>query len=169
VKITVVTRQPDGAAFDIVLILHVACVVVGLATTITSAATASRLRTLVDRSSPLPESMARYFKQGVNWAGRIVYGIPIFGFALLAMSQGAYSLHDTWVMLGLALFVVVVLLGEGVLWPAERRVQGLLVTPIAEGTPADAAVLGDLKVMNLAAVGCVVLLLLGSGIMLAQP
>ena len=60
---------------------------------------------------------------GVNWAGRTVYGIPVFGFALLAMSQGAYALGQGWVLGGLALFAGVALLGEGVLWPAERRLQ----------------------------------------------
>ena len=65
----------------------------------------------------------RYFRPGVNWAGRTIYGIPVFGFALLAMSQGAYALRDGWVLGGVALFAGVALLAEGVLWPAERRLQ----------------------------------------------
>ena len=116
-------HQPDGAAFDIVLLLHVACVVVGLVTTVAAAATATRLRRLLRASAPLPEPLRRYFRPGVNWAGRTVYGIPVFGFALLAMSQGAYALGDGWVLGGLALFVAVALVAEGVLWPAERRLQ----------------------------------------------
>ena len=71
-----VHHQPDGPAFDIVLILHVGCVVVGLATLVASAATAARLRTLLGGRCPLPEAVARYFRPGVNWAGRTVYGIP---------------------------------------------------------------------------------------------
>ena len=51
-------HQPDGAAFDIVLLLHVGCVVVGLVTTATAAATASRLRRLLGSSLPLPETAA---------------------------------------------------------------------------------------------------------------
>jgi hypothetical protein len=82
-------HQPDGAAFDIVLLLHVACVVVGLVTTATAAATATRLRRLLGSPIPLPAPLRRYFRPGVNWAGRTVYGIPVFGFALVAMSQGA--------------------------------------------------------------------------------
>ena len=57
--------------------------------------------------APLPEPLRRYFRPGFNWAGRAVYGIPVFGFALLAMSQGAYALGDGWVLAGLALFVAV--------------------------------------------------------------
>ena len=106
-------HQPDGAAFDIVLLLHVACVVVGLVTTATAAATATRLRRLLGSSLPLPETLRRYFRPGVNWAGRTVYGIPVFGFALLAMSQGAYALGQGWVLGGLAIFAAVALAGRG--------------------------------------------------------
>src|SRR6516164_7371524 len=99
-------QQPQGAAFDVVLLLHVGCVVAGFATTVTAATTAGRLHRLLGAGSPLPEALRRYFRPGVNWAGRAVYGIPVFGFALLAMSQGAYALGDGWVVAGLALFVL---------------------------------------------------------------
>jgi hypothetical protein len=161
-------HQPDGAAFDIVLLLHVVCVVAGLVTTVTAATTAARLRRLVATSAPLPDPVRRYFRPGVNWAGRAIWGIPVFGFALLAMSQGAYDLRDGWVMGGLAIFVVVALLGAGVLWPAERRVQAGLgsgAQPVA-----DAAAVGrETTVMVRAASGALVLLLLGTVLMIAQP
>ncbi len=164
-----VSHQPTGAAFDVVLILHVACVVVGLATTVTSAATASRVRTLTERSVPLSEAMSRYFAPGVNWAGRSMYGIPVFGFALIAMSQGAYALGDGWVLAGLMIFVVLAMVAEGVLWPAERRLQVTLAEPLAQKSPPSTAVLGDLKNMMRSATACVVLLVIGTALMLAQP
>ena len=43
-------HQPDGAAFDIVLLLHVACVVVGVVTTAAAAATATRMTACIRRS-----------------------------------------------------------------------------------------------------------------------
>ena len=55
-------NQPSGAAFDIVLLAHVACVVVGLVTVATAAATARRLGRLVRTGAPLPEPLARYFR-----------------------------------------------------------------------------------------------------------
>jgi hypothetical protein len=163
------SHQPDGAAFDVVLLAHVGCVVVGLATTLASAATASRLQRLVTRGSPLSESMARYFAPGVNWAGRAMYGIPVLGFALLAMSQGAYALHDGWVLSGLFIFAALALLDEYLLWPAERRLQGALAGALASGTAPATTVLGDARTMQLTAVASVVLLVLGSALMLAQP
>ena len=81
-------NQPSGAAFDVVLLLHVACVVVGIVTVATAAATARRLGRLVRTAAPLPEPLRRYFRPGVNWAGRTIYGIPVFGFALLGHEPG---------------------------------------------------------------------------------
>ena len=164
-------RQPDGAAFDIVLLLHVGCVVAGLVTTTTAAATATRLRRLARVSAPVPEALRRYFRPGVNWAGRTVYGIPVFGFSLLATSQGAYALEDGWVLAGLALFAALALLAEGVMWPAERRLQAAL---LAAGTttgplPGAEAVVGDATSMGRAAGAALVLLIVAVVVMIAQP
>src|SRR5271163_1355944 len=162
-------QQPDGPAFDIVLLLHVGCVVVGLVTTATAAATASRLRRLLGSPLPLPEPLRRYFRPGVNWAGRTVYGIPVFGFALLAMSQGAYALGQGWVLGGLAIFAAVALLGEGALWPTERRLQSALTAVDATPLPPAETLEGDATSMGRAAVAAVVLLVAGVVLMVAQP
>lgn len=162
-------HQPDGPAFDIVLLLHVACVVAGLVTTTTAAATAARLRRLVRASAPLPEPLRRYFRPGVNWAGRTVYGIPVFGFALLAMSQGAYALGDGWVLGGLALFVAFALLAEGVLWPAERRLQVVVGAPAGSDRGRAEDVAGDAATMARAGGVLLVLLVAGIVLMIAQP
>ena len=168
-------HQPDGVAFDIVLLLHVACVVVGVVTTATAAATATRLRRLLGSPLPLPETLRRYFRPGINWAGRTVYGIPVFGFLLLALSHGAYALRDGWVTGGLTIFVGVVLIAEGVLWPAERRLQVSLVAvsgvdaPAAESArPAESA-RRDARAMVGAATVVHALLVAGSALMLVQP
>jgi uncharacterized membrane protein len=165
------SHQPDGAAFDIVLLLHVGCVVVGLVATATATAAATRLRRLVGSPVPLPEPIRRYFRPGVNWAGRTIYGIPVFGFALLAMSHGAYALAQGWVLAGLALFAGVALVGEGVLWPAERRLQvAVTAADPATGTlPATGLMNRDATAMARAAGAALVLLLAGTVIMIAQP
>ena len=41
---------------------------------------------------------------GVNWAGRALYGVPLLGFALIAMSNGSISTGDPWVLTGLVLW-----------------------------------------------------------------
>jgi hypothetical protein len=164
-----VHHQPDGPAFDIVLILHVGCVVVGLTTTVASALSAGRLRTLLRTAAPFPEAVGRYFRPGVNWAGRTMYGIPIFGFLLLALDHGSYGLRDGWVMGGLAIFVGVVLIAEGVLWPVERRLQVSLAAVSSGGVPAKESLGRDATAMLWAAVVILALLVAGTALMVAQP
>jgi hypothetical protein len=164
-----VHHQPDGPAFDVVLILHVGCVVVGLTTTVASALTAARLRTLLRTATPFPDAVRRYFRPGVNWAGRTIYGIPIFGFLLLALGHGAYALREGWIMGGLTILVGVVLIAEGVLWPAERRLQVSLVAVSEGGAPAEESARRDARAMEWAAAVTLVLLVLGSALMVAQP
>jgi lysylphosphatidylglycerol synthetase-like protein (DUF2156 family) len=164
-------HQPDGPAFDVVLILHVGCVVVSLVTLVASATSAARLRRLLSAGDPIPEAVARFFRPGVNWAGRSVYGIPVFGFLLLALGHGAYSLRDGWILAGLAILVALVLLAEGTLWPAERRLQAALVPVSATPTPAapTEAARRDARTMMLSAELGLILLVLGSALMIAQP
>jgi hypothetical protein len=161
--------QPDGPAFDIVLVLHVGCVVVGLVTLVASISAATRLRQVLATNLPWPKSVGRYFRPGVNWAGRTVYGIPIFGFLLLALSRGAYSLGDGWIMAGLVILLGVVVLGEGTLWPAERRLQVSLETLGDSDTSLRASVVRDAKVMAISAAAALALLMVGSALMVAQP
>ena len=87
----------------------------------------------------MPEPLRRYFRPGTNWAGRTIYGIPVFGLVLIAMSQGAYALGQGWVIGGLAIFAALAYVGEGVLWPAEQRLQVALsraATEVGRGTTA---------------------------------
>jgi uncharacterized membrane protein len=161
-------NQPSSAAFDVVLLLHVACAVVGIVTVATAAATARRLGRLAGRPAPLPEPLRRYFRPGVNWAGRTIYGIPVFGFALLAMSRGAYSLSNGWVLGGLAIFGALTLVAEGVLWPTEQRLQRAVAGAGAD-VPSTAPVAADAARMERAAVGALVLLLAATVLMVAQP
>jgi hypothetical protein len=162
--------QPNGPAFDTVLILHVGCVVVGLATLVASATTAVRLRTTLQGGGALPEALVRYFRSGVNWVGRSIYGIPVFGFLLLALSHGAYSLREGWVMGGLLILVGTVLVAEGALWPAERRLQAALFSlRQGGGVSVGEEVLREARTMVLSATVALVLLVLGSALMVAQP
>ena len=162
-------HQPDGPAFDVVLLLHVGCVVVSLATLVAGIAAATRLRTVLGAAAPFPDTVARYFHPGVNWAGRSIYGVPLFGFLLLALSHGAYSLRDGWVTAGLVIIVAAVLIAEYALWPAERRLQSSLV-PLQGGvTPVGAAVLRDARLMAWSATGALLLLIAGAALMVVQP
>jgi hypothetical protein len=70
---------------------------------------------------------------------------------------------------GLGIFVTVVLLGEGVLWPAERRLQVALAASGPGVLPDGDPVRRDARVMALSATTALVLLVAGSVLMVAQP
>ena len=89
-------------------------------------------------------AVVRYFRPGVNWVGRVLFLVPVLGVALVAMSGGQWGYSDGWVTIGLGVWVAVAFVAEGVLWPAERRLQEVVATResaggTAAGTGSDGA------------------------------
>jgi len=159
-------RPPAGAGFDLLLLAHVACVIAGLGAVVVSGVQALRLLGSAN-GGPLPATLLRYFGPGTNWVGRTLYGVPLFGFALLAASGGAYTLGDTWVMTGLVLWGVAALCAEGLLWPAERRIQAALSGN--RSAPAPATYRAPARRVAAVGVVLVVLLVAATVLMVAQP
>ncbi len=145
--------EPTGPAFDIVLLLHIGCVLIAIVTVVISAAQAGRLRGLglADPSrdpdlwaeSPPPAELLRYYRPGPNYAGRVIWGVPVFGFILLGLSHDYYRFGEAWILIGLAIFIVVALLGEVFLWPTERRLQRLVDVTVTEAAGAAGAAGSD--------------------------
>jgi uncharacterized membrane protein len=71
----------------------------------------------------------RYYRPGVNWAGRALFLVPLFGVALMAMSAGDWSYADGWVLGGIMSWAGAALLAEMLLWPAERALQAEVAGP----------------------------------------
>jgi cytochrome bd-type quinol oxidase subunit 2 len=149
-----------GAPYDLVLLAHVLTALVGLGAVVVAGAYALALR----RSGPASESVRRYYRPGVNWAGRVLFLVPVLGVALVVMSRGDWSFSDVWVAIGLMVWAVVALAAEMVLWPAERRLQA------AVGDPSSAPDLGG-QCARAAAVAAVlaILLVVAAVVMVAKP
>jgi len=155
-----------GTGFDLLLLAHVACVIVGGGAIVVSGVQALRVLTL-PTGSPFPPALRRYFAPGVNWVGRTLYGVPIFGFALLATSGGVFDLGDGWVGIGLALWAATALCAEAFLWPAERQIQNVLAGP--DDPPAPSTLRAPAQISVAMSVVLVVLLLIATVLMVAQP
>jgi cytochrome bd-type quinol oxidase subunit 2 len=125
------------AAYDIVLLAHVLSALVGLGAVAVAGAYALALR----RSGAGSEGVRRYYRPGVNWAGRVLFLVPVFGVILVAMSRGDWSYSDTWIMVGLVLWVLIVLAAEMALWPEERQLQAAVADPGSTDDPASAEAL----------------------------
>jgi hypothetical protein len=112
---------PTGVLYSTLLLLHVLCAVVGFGTMVVTGAQAARARR--GPFAPGAEGVRRYFRPGVNWAGRALYGVPVFGFGLMAASGGAFEAGDGFVVAGLLIWLGATVLAEAVVWPGERRIQ----------------------------------------------
>ena len=123
--------------YDIVLLAHVLSAVVGLVALAVAAGSALALRSALRRGGPVPDALARYYRPGVNWPGRTLFLVPVFGIALLAMSGGEWSFGDTWVSVGMVAWAVVAVAAEAALWPEERRLQEV-VAAVAAGSTGSA-------------------------------
>jgi len=120
----VVHAVPTGAGYSVLLLLHVGCAVVGFGALVVTGVQAQRARRGPD--GPGAEGVRRYFRPGVNWAGRSLYGVPLFGFGLIGASHGAFTGGDGFVVSGLGLWALAAVVAEAVVWPAERRIQAVV-------------------------------------------
>lgn len=156
---------PTGPAFTVVLVCHVAAVLLALVVAVAGAVAAARVLTA---KAELPRSVRSYFSPGVNWAGRVLYLVPVFGAALLAMSDSAYELGASWVVWGIGLWVAATVLAETVMWPAERRVQrGLASGGPDGGIPVE--VRQACRTVCISTAGVVVLVVAAMVVMVAKP
>ncbi|MHB8594064.1 MAG: hypothetical protein ACYDB3_06980 [Acidimicrobiales bacterium] len=112
---------PTGVGYSILLLLHVASAVIGFGALVVTGVQARRAMRGPSQSGA--DGLRRYFRPGVNWAGRALYGVPVLGFALIADSGGAYDAGQQFVVAGLVLWLVSAVVAEAVVWPGERRVQ----------------------------------------------
>lgn len=149
-----------SAAYDLVLLAHVLSAAVGLGAVVVAGLYAVALR----RSGPESPPVRRYYRPGVNWAGRVLFLVPVFGVALIAMSQGDWSFSDGWVTVGLVAWTVVALVAEAALWPAEQRLQAA----VGDHTPVGEIARQCLAATTMSAV-LSVLLVVATVVMVAKP
>jgi hypothetical protein len=167
-----VDHPPNSPAFDVVLLLHVAAVVVGLGAVVVSGIQAARLYSIAKsghgaRVAEVPASVREYFAPGVNWVGRVLYAVPVFGFALLGLSRGRFGVDQPWVLAGLALWAAATGVAEWLHWPAERRIQVLLGGDGEEHRWAEVG--RTCRAVCVTATGLVVLLLAAIVLMVSRP
>ncbi len=139
--VVVAAASTTSPAYDLVLLAHVVSAVVGLVALGVAAGSALALRGVLTRGAPMPDALARYYRPGVNWAGRVLFLVPVFGVALLAMSGGQWGFADTWVSVGMSGWALVAVAAEAVLWPEERRLQEVVATgtSVDDGSRPDVA------------------------------
>jgi len=175
----VASANENSAAYDLVLLAHVLAAVAALVAVAVAGGFALALRGALRRGGPVPEALVRYYRPGVNWAGRVLFAVPVLGAVLIAMSGGEWSLSDAWVSLGTAAWATVAVVAEAVLWPHERRLQQAVASGVdggGDGVVPDAgqrewgtAVEARCLRAGLVATGCAVTLVAVAVLMAAKP
>jgi len=159
-SISLTNGNARNAAYDLVLLAHVLSALVGFGAVLVAGGFALALA----RSGPERESVRRYYRSGVNWAGRVLFLVPVLGFVLMAMSHGEWSLSDGWITIGLLLWAAAALVAELVLWPTERGLQ------VAVGEQKSVAeVRARCHLMAALSVGFLVVLLVATVVMVGKP
>ena len=156
---------PTGAMYSTLLVLHVLCAVIGFGTLGITGVQARRARR--GPSAPGAAGVRRYFRPGVNWSGRALYGVPVFGFCLVAASRGAFSADDGFVVVGLLLWAGAAVAAEAVVWPAERRIQGALASAWTDGP--DRALERDCRLVVAGAAALAVVFVVATVLMVGKP
>lgn len=109
--------------YDLLLVAHVVAGVVGFGAIGAAGYEARAGARAEDPARDL--GLRRFFRPGVDWAGHVIFLVPVFGLSLLFGAERA-SLGDLWPWLGLGLWLVAAGLATGMCWPAERRAQQAL-------------------------------------------
>ncbi|MGH9067377.1 MAG: DUF2269 family protein [Acidimicrobiales bacterium] len=118
-----------GPAFEVVLAAHVVSAVVGFGSIVVTGGYAHLAGSRGDGPS---EPVRRYFRPGPNLVSRLIFLVPVLGLALAGLGA-ADDLSQPWLWAGSGLWVLACILAEGVLWPAETRIQRLTHLPAGPG------------------------------------
>jgi hypothetical protein len=124
----------EGVAFDVVLGLHVASALVALGSIAATGAYASMAGATArggNVDADRAQAGRRFFRPGRNWPARVLFLVPAFGIALLAMDGGFHRFRQAWLIASVACWVVAAAVALLALWPAETRIQRLL--PVSSG------------------------------------
>ncbi len=158
--LVLIVDHSRDAAYDLVLLAHVLSALIGFGAVVV----AGGFALVLGRSGSGSEAVRRYYRPGVNWAGRVLFVVPVLGVALVLMSGGDYSFSDSWISAGLALWAVAAIGAELALWPAERQLQ----VAVGEGAGIEAVASRCRAVMAMAGAGFVVLVV-ATVLMVAKP
>jgi hypothetical protein len=125
--------------YDLVLVLHIFCAIVGFGAVYLNAIYGQEIR-----KRRGPEGLAIYEANfRVSQIGQyFIYAVFLFGLLLLALattpggSGHVYKFSQTWVWLSIVLYVIAIGLAHGVLLPAVKRMGVLMREMVATGPPA---------------------------------
>ena len=124
----------DAFAYKLFFLLHITCAIVGFGSTFVWAAFGAR-----NRNNPPPVALA-ISQQVLTLTHRLttpfIYATAFFGLGLVGLSDKIYKFSQTWVSIGLLLFIVGALLAALVQTPTQKKMVALQEELVNAGPPA---------------------------------
>ena len=156
---------PTTPAYDLLLLAHVLIAVITAVILLTSlgAATAARA---AQAGGAWPSSTRRYFTPGPELAGRVLYLLPLTGAGLIGMSKGSIAFGDTFVWVGLVLWLVLAGVGEHFVFASGRQLRQVVALDVVPDDDSWRTAAAKLRV---GVEIVIVLLFVVATVMLVQP
>ncbi len=130
----VATINSTSGIYKFVLLLHILSVVVGIGAVMLNGIYASQA---AKRTTTGGRAISEANFAVSKIAEYVIYSIPIWGLALVGMSDKEWKFSQTWVWLSLLIYIAAIGISHAVMFPGHRRVNELLAE--METTPAAAA------------------------------
>jgi uncharacterized membrane protein len=108
----------NSRAYNIVLLLHLLAVVAGIGTVVLNGVYAAKAKKM---GAPAVGSVMQANFDVSSVAEKVIYTIPIFGLALIGMSDKVYDFGQTWVWLSLVLYLAAIGISHGVMIPNGKK------------------------------------------------
>jgi uncharacterized membrane protein len=122
----------DSFPYNLVLLLHILCAIVGFGGVILNGVYAARARQLPPEQNLAVMEVNSFVSMKV--AEIFIYLVPVFGLGLVSM--GDWGWGSLWIWLSIVLYVVSLGVSHGALMPTVERMLDLQRELVAAGPPA---------------------------------
>ncbi len=122
----------SDAAYDIVLVLHIVCAIVGFGAVILNGIYGQQVM-----AHPGPEGLAIF--QANKLVSKIgeyfIYAVFVLGVVLVLLSGDVLDFGQTWVWLSMAIFLVSIGISHGLLYPRVNQMETRMIEMGTSGAP----------------------------------
>ncbi len=120
----------DG--YKIVLTLHILTVVVGIGAVMLNGIYGAQAKA---RKGPEGLAIVEANLKVSTIAEYVIYAIPVFGIALVFMSDDVIEFDQTWIWLSIVLYIAAMGISHGVVFPSTKKMVTLMKELNAMGPP----------------------------------
>ncbi len=150
----------DGELYRLVFLLHILSVVIGFGSIFLNGVWFSIARRRGGSEGQAIVESATFVTR--RWAEPFIYAVLVTGILTLVVSDDAWKFDQAWISIAFTLYIVVIGLSHGLLFPSLRRSVSLNAESLARGdatVPAEVVALDRKVAVASAAIDVLVVLL----------